>query len=78
MYYDDRVMEYKPEFRKIGTYFGKHNAESIADTYRKGDHEVVVTCSELSHLGMQGYDFYSVWVKDISLVDKLIAEGIFD
>jgi len=73
--YSDSYMANKPEFQLIGTYFGKHNAEDIARVYSY-THEVVITCSEISRLGISGYDFYSVWGREIPLIEKLM--DIFD
>jgi len=66
--YHDSVMQFKPRYRKIGTYFGIHNAEKIADEYRDDWRDVVITFSYTNH---GKFNFYSVWVKDYTLEEVL-------
>lgn len=73
-YYHDSFMQGKEEFKKIGTYFGRYFAEDVADGYRKPDgfYDVIVTYSGTK---LEEFDFYSVWIKEIPLKDRLLKTG---
>lgn len=73
-YYHDSYMEYAhPDFEKVGTYYGIKNAEEVADRYSM-DGEVRITLSDVKY----NAEFYSVWVKKKTLVEKLLEIDLWE
>ena len=67
-YENESSIANNPDFKKIGTYFGKHNAEFIARLNTNHFTEVVIT---YAYTKFGKYDFYAVWVKEKSLLEVL-------
>lgn len=72
-YYSDVYAESKPGYKRVGTYFGIKNAEDAANSWnRLGD--VIITHTEHKH----NADFYSVWLKKKTLLEKLLEINLWD
>ena len=72
-YYSDEYMLCRPEYKKVGTYYGIANAKKVADSISyQGD--VNITLSEVKY----NAEFYSVWVKKKTLIEKLLEINLWD
>lgn len=73
-YYQDSYMECAhPDYKKVGTYYGLKNAEEVAD-WHSLDGDVKITLSEVKY----NAEFYSVWVKKKTLVEKLLGLNLWE
>jgi hypothetical protein len=72
-YYSDAYMLGKPDYKKVGTYFGEQNAIDIADRLSKSG-DVMITHTEHKF----NADFYSVWLKKKTLIERLLEIRLWD
>lgn len=72
-YYSDAYMLDKPKYEKVGTFYGEKAAIEAADNWsRLGD--VMITHTEHKF----NADFYSVWVKRRTLIEKLLEINLWE
>lgn len=69
-YYSDIYMSGFPDYKRVGTYYGINNAIDVADRHRMVGDDVKITISETKY----NAEFYSVWVRKKSLIEKLKEE----
>ena len=73
-YYRDSYMTHvHPDYKKIGTYYGLKNAEEVADRY-SSEGDVKITLSEVKY----NAEFYTVWIKKKTLVEKLLEIDLWE
>lgn len=73
-YRDDYMERVHPDFRKVGVYYGINNAKTVADRYNRDGCDVRITLSEVKY----NAEFYSVWVKPKTLVEKLLEIDLWE
>ncbi len=72
-YYSDTYMLDKPKYKKIGTFYGERAAIEVADRWSYAG-DVMITHTEHKF----NADFYSVWLKKRTLVEKLLELNLWE